>query len=76
MKKQTVERLKQTYAIINQALDRAEVDYGERSSWGANRDWGYDCIKSSDSFNCSALIMLDGWKISNDYPWGKTAISY
>ena len=29
----------------------------------------YACDKSKTGFYCGALIMKDGWKISDDYPW-------
>lgn len=36
--------------------------------------YGYGCNKNDKSdiylgYNCGALILIDGWKISNDYPW-------
>ena len=29
-----------------------------------------NCKKGGDGMNCAALIVKDGWKINNDYPWG------
>lgn len=29
----------------------------------------YACNTAKDGFWCSALIMLDGWQIKDDYPW-------
>ncbi len=28
-----------------------------------------NCSKNGDGTRCAALIMLDGWKMSDDYPW-------
>ncbi len=28
-----------------------------------------NCSKNGDGTHCAALIMLDGWKMSDDYPW-------
>ena len=29
----------------------------------------YNCNKNQRGFRCSAVIMMDGWRISDDYPW-------
>jgi hypothetical protein len=29
----------------------------------------YACNKNARGQFCAALIMIDGWKISSDYPW-------
>lgn len=47
----------------------AYMNFGsyERSTLtGSN---GYACNKNKKGYWCAALIMYDGWKISNDYPW-------
>ncbi len=28
-----------------------------------------DCSKNGTGTYCAALIMLDGWKMADDYPW-------
>ena len=29
----------------------------------------YDCNKQKSGMTCGKLIQIDGWKISDDYPW-------
>ncbi len=55
-KKVTVERLKKTYSTLAQAIQMSVKDNDEERN------------NSGGAF-CSALIMLDGWKISDDYKW-------
>ena len=38
-----------------------------RSELAANKDWR--CHKGKTGDCCAALIIKDGWKISDDYPW-------
>ena len=44
-------------------------------STGFDRDWflnggnGRGCNKTQSGFYCAALIMIDGWEITDDYPW-------
>jgi prepilin-type N-terminal cleavage/methylation domain-containing protein len=33
------------------------------------KGYNYKCNKGGRGFFCAALIMIDGWKISKDYPW-------
>lgn len=40
---------------------------GDRNYWLC--DAVYSCTKTGGKGNCTGLIMFDGWKISNDYPY-------
>ena len=54
----------------NPAIIGRFVDWG----FGETRDQiiipsGGGCNKNAEGWKCLSLIMLDGWKLSDDYPW-------
>lgn len=69
-KKVTVECLKQTYSMLQQAVMLSEVKLVDE---GAVRPILLERCKTPRSVDqqasCGALIMYDGWEIRDDYPW-------
>jgi len=66
------------FILVKSDLNNADVIVNKPGlyleGYGYNRtklinDNSRGCNKSSGGNYCNALIMLDGWKISNDYPW-------
>lgn len=64
--------------ISNSAVVFGKIDKPGVYFYGYGHDreylktYGYSCSKNSADFAgvyCGALIQLDGWKISDDYPW-------
>jgi prepilin-type N-terminal cleavage/methylation domain-containing protein len=79
-KKVTAIRVKHFYSMFSQAIRLSEAENGEYKNWdfptstngvnitdadGTSRNY---CNKSN-RYMCTALIMLDGWEIKDDYPW-------
>lgn len=50
------------------AYNTSDMPFGEYKRENTQKG-SYACIKSGRGQFCSALIMLDNWQISNDYPW-------
>ena len=46
----------------NPIMDRNKLKNGPSAQ-------GYQCNKTGRGAWCGALIIMDGWKISDDYPW-------
>jgi prepilin-type N-terminal cleavage/methylation domain-containing protein len=57
------------------AYGTSDAPFGEMKRENINKDTGYySCACSKKGYYhrgqfCAALIMVDGWKISSDYPW-------
>ena len=52
----------------------SQSPYFDRNILINGEGYGYGCNKNDKSdiylgYNCGALILIDGWKISDDYPW-------
>lgn len=43
--------------------------YGEYNREKILTSGGNGCKKSASGYWCTTIIVHDGWKISNDYPW-------
>lgn len=60
------------YAGNFSGLYYPHIYYSREQLLGISSGYERPCSKSNDNTTsdaCAAVIMLDGWKISNDYPW-------
>lgn len=53
---------------LENSLGEAQV-FGEYDRDTITGNSAYACSKDKKGFWCTALIMMDGWEIKNDYPW-------